>query len=78
MVRCVIDKSKHTSVRFTKEENLGIHVQSPLFKTYDELAGSIFEVEKKKKKVILDTPIQIGIAVYSYAKLCPDAIGISL
>ena len=27
------------------------------------------EVVKTKKKVVLDTPIQIGIAVYSYAKL---------
>ena len=24
---------------------------------------------KKKKKILMDTPIQIGIAVYSYAKL---------
>ena len=64
-----MDKLKHTNVRFVEEENLGIHVQNPLFKMYEELNGSIFEVEKKKKKVVLDNPIQIGIAVYSYAKL---------
>ena len=38
-------------------------------KTLDELAGGMYEVEKSKKKIVLNTPIQIGIAVYSYAKL---------
>ena len=65
---CVIDKSKHNSVRFVEEENLGIHIQNPLFKTIDELEGSVYEIVKGRKKVVLDTPI--GIAVYSYAKLC--------
>ena len=34
-----------------------------------ELNDRIYEVEKTRRKVRLDTPIQIGIAVYSYAKL---------
>ena len=34
-----------------------------------ELNGGVYEVEKKKKSVVLDNPIQIGVAVYNYAKL---------
>ena len=40
-------------------------MSNPLFKHYDELNDSIFEVEKMKKKVVLDLPSQIGVAVYS-------------
>ena len=42
---------------------------SPFFKTMQELNGDIYEIEKQKRKVLLDLPMQIGIAVYSYAKL---------
>ena len=34
-----------------------------------ELNSDIYEIEKQKRKVLLDLPMQIGIAVYSYAKL---------
>ena len=67
--RCVIDKSKHKSVRFVDEQNIGIHVQNPRLQSIEELEENVHEVVKTKKKVVLDTPIQIGIAVYSYAKL---------
>ena len=65
----LMDKTKHTSIRFCTESNIDNHIRNPLFKSLDELNGEVFEVEKGKRKVILDTPIQIGIAVYSYAKL---------
>ena len=64
-----MDKCKHCLTTFTSETNLPKHINNPLFKTMEELNGSIFEVEKKKRKVVYDLPIQIGIAVYSYAKL---------
>ena len=67
--KCCIDKSKHNSVSFVKEENLNIHIQSPTFKSIEELEGSIHEVVKGKKKVVIDTPIIVANAVYSYAKL---------
>ena len=44
-------------------------MSNPLFKHYDELNDNVFEVEKMKKKVVLDLPSQIGVAVYSFAKL---------
>ena len=67
--RAIMDKTRHTLVCFTTERKIWNHVKNPLFKCFDELNDQIYEVEKGKKKVVLDTPIQIGIAVYSYAKL---------
>ena len=68
--RTLMDKSKHIRISYTKEKNLPNHVNNPLFKHYEELSGQIFEVENQnKKRVVLDLPTQIGLAVYSYAKL---------
>ena len=67
--KCNIDKTKHNTVSFAAEENLDIHIQNPLFKTIEELEDGIHEVVKAKKKVVIDTPIQVSSAVYSYAKL---------
>ena len=65
----LMNKAKHTSLRFCKEKNIENHIKNPLFKNMEELNGGIFEVEKAKKKVVLDTPIHIGITVYNYAAL---------
>ena len=35
----------------------------------EELNENYYEVEKHKRKVFLDLPRQIGVSVYSYAKL---------
>ena len=67
--RTLMDKSRHTKLLFTKEENLAINADSPFLKKFDELNRHIFEVEKQPKKIVHDLPVQIGLAVYSYAKL---------
>ena len=67
--RTIMNKAKHTKVSFSKEENLSKHVNSPFLKKFDELNEQIFEVEKLQKKIVHDLPAQIGLAVYSYAKL---------
>ena len=64
-----MDKSKHTSLKFCDEEKIHGHIRHPLFKTLEELNNGIYEVEKTKKKVYLDSPVQIMISVYSYAKI---------
>ena len=64
-----MNKAKHTNITFTTETNLPNHVNNTHFKTFDELCDGMYEVEKNKKKVVLDTPIQIGVTIYSYAKL---------
>ena len=67
--RTLMNKSNHTKLSFTKQDNLPKHVNNPFLKKYDELNEQIFEVEKKHKKIVHDLPTQIGLAVYSYAKL---------
>ena len=64
-----MDKSKHTNTSFAKEKNLPKHTKNPFLKDYDELNHNIYEVTKKKSKIVHDLPLQIGLAVYSYAKL---------
>ena len=67
--RCCIDKTKHNSVIFCNEESLSKHVRDPYFKSMEELNGGIYEIVKGKRRVVLDTPVQIAINVYSLAKL---------
>ena len=67
--RTIMNKSNHTKVSFSKAVNLSKHVNSPFLKTFDELNEQIFEVEKLQKKIVHDLPAQIGLAVFSYAKL---------
>ena len=59
-----MDKTKHTSLKFCTEKNIDNHIKKNLFKCLEELNDGIYEIEKEKKKVFLNTPIQIGIAVY--------------
>ena len=65
----LMDKRKHTSTTFAKEKNIDKHKQSPFFKDHIELNHQIYEVTKQKSKIVHDLPIQLGLAVYSYAKL---------
>ena len=65
----LMNKATHTHTHFAKEENLQKHTKNPLIKNYDELNENIYEVEKAKRKIVHDLPLQIGLAVYSYAKL---------
>ena len=67
--RTIMDKSKQTKLSYCKRKNLSNHVNSPFLKRFDELNEQIFEVEKQHKKIVCDLPAQIGLAVYSYAKL---------
>ena len=65
----LMDKSKHTTTSFAKRKNLSKHTKNPFFKDHNELNHDIFEVTKQKSKIVHDLPIQLGLAVYSYAKL---------
>ena len=65
----VMNRSNHTHTSFAKEKNLKNHTKNPFLKIYDELNENIYEVEKEKRTVRHDLPLQIGVAVYSYAKL---------
>ena len=67
--RTLMNKFTLTKLTFTDGKNTPKHLASPFLNTMQELSGAIYEVEKQKRKVLLDLPMQIGIAVYSYAKL---------
>ena len=38
--KCCIDKTKHNSVSFVREENLDIHIQNLLVKSIEEIEGN--------------------------------------
>ena len=49
----MIDKTRHMSVKHCEQNNVGRHIQNPLFKSLDELNDGIYEIEKNKKKVFM-------------------------
>ena len=64
-----MNKLKHATTTFTTRENLTKHISSPFYKHFEELNEDMFEVDKQQRKVLIDLPVQIGLGVYSYAKL---------
>ena len=40
----MIDRTRHTSVKYCEQNNVGRHIQNPLFKSLDELNDDIYEV----------------------------------
>jgi len=67
--RTVMDKSKHTTTSFCGLDKISKRINDPHFKDLEELDDDRFEVMAGKHKIIMDTPIQIGCAVYQLAKL---------
>ena len=61
--RTLMNKAHQTRLSFAKAKNLEKHVNNVA------LNEGIYEVVKDQRKVVHDLPIQIGLAVYSYAKL---------
>jgi hypothetical protein len=67
--RTVMDKEKHTTTSFCDRIKATKRINDPHFKDLEELDDDRFEVMAGKHKIIMDTPIQIGCAVYQLAKL---------
>jgi hypothetical protein len=67
--RTVMDKEKHTTTTFCGLDKVSKRINDPHFKDMEELDDNRFEVMAGKHKIIMDTPIQIGCAVYQLAKL---------
>eukprot|EP00732_Lithocolla_globosa_P000459 Lithocolla_globosa_v1_NODE_138_length_5823_cov_17.507628.p1 type:complete len:551 gc:universal NODE_138_length_5823_cov_17.507628:3490-1838(-) len=65
----IINKSKHTNTTYTDERfKASESINSPLFRSLDEV-DDIYEIEKGKRKIHLNNPLHIGIAVYGWAKV---------
>ena len=67
--RTVMDKEKHTTSSVCGLDKISKRMNDPHFKHLEELSDNRFEVMAGKHKIIMDTPIQIGCAVYQLAKL---------
>ena len=66
----LMDRSKHTQTRYMYNKvKVTQMINSPNFKTLEELNNQIFEVESYKKTIVMDNPIQIGFFILQYAKL---------
>ena len=66
----VMNKEKHMTVKnFKDEAQLNKQLNNPLFNDINHLGNGTYEITKHKSKIKMDTPIQIGCAVYQYAKL---------
>ena len=66
----IMNKEKHAQIKYTdslKEVTEMINI--PQFKTLDKLEN-IYDVQMFKKKINLDTPLQIGYFILQLAKLC--------
>ena len=61
------DLSRHTTVKYV--EDSAKLVNNPLFKSQSVIADDIMEVEMGKKRVNWNLPLQVGLFIYSKAKL---------
>ena len=65
----IMDKEKHRTIKYVgNERDMKLMINEPTFMHLQELEG-VVEIESRKKKVLLNTPIQIGFLILQYAKL---------
>lgn len=64
------DQTKHKEIRYLKRtEQITDKLNDPLSKNMTELDENIFEIEKAKRKITLNQPVQLGYVILQYAKL---------
>ena len=60
---------RQTTVKYTKNENILMKdLRSVWFQDLEEI-GDVYEIEMRKRQVVINRPFQVGIAVYQMAKL---------
>ena len=67
--KLITNKEKHHNIVYVNESEIGAEIMDNHFYSLTELLNSYYEVEKTKKKIILDLPIHLGIFILNYAKL---------
>ena len=66
MIECL---ERQTSVKYTKNEKILMKdLRSVWFQDLEEIAG-VYEIEMRKRQVVINKPFRVGIAVYQMAKL---------
>ena len=69
MVKPVTNKGNFVSTTYGNEDDISKKINSPHFKDLELLYGQKYEVISTKRKIRMDLPLQIGVAVYHLAKL---------
>ena len=66
----LLDKTKHIDVRYVHNSHQAhLAANDPSFKSACELPGGLYEIEKSKKNINLDIPIQLAFTILQTAKL---------
>ena len=68
--RSIMDKTKHTKIVYcTDLKSAKKQAAKPYFKDATEYQHEYFEVEMRKRETKQNMPVQIGAAIFQYAKL---------
>ena len=66
--KLITNKGKHGNIVYINESEIGAEIMDEHFYALTELPDGYYEVEKTKKKIILDLPIDLGVFILNYAK----------
>ena len=67
--KLITNKEKHRDIVYVNESEIGIEIMDEHFFNLTELPDGYYEVEKTKKKINLDLPIDLSVFILNYAKL---------
>ena len=67
--KLITNKGKHHDIVYVNESEIGAEIMDNHFYSLTELLNSYYEVEKTKKKIILDLPIHLGVFILNYTTL---------
>ena len=66
----IMNKEKHLSIKYVEGDNkVPIYINDPRFRNLTKLDDSFYEIERYKRRIVMDIPIQIGFIILQYAKL---------
>jgi deoxyxylulose-5-phosphate synthase len=72
--KTITNKESFVSTTYANEINIGKKINSPHFKDLETLHNQTYEVTSSKRQIVMDLPLQIGVAVYNLAKSNPKII----
>ena len=67
--KLITNKEKHQGIVYVHESEIGVKIMDEHFYGLTELPNGYSEVEKTKKKIILDLGIHFGVSILNYGKL---------
>ena len=67
--KTITNKEGFVNTSYAGEKDITKKINNPRFKDLEELHNNTYEVTTSYKKIAMDLPLQIGVAVYHLAKL---------